>query len=93
MRAISRSWKVASYIDVGIKPTRITTQPDQQYLWVANEGDEKDGGVTIIDLPNNAGHLVLTVFVKESTRPSEMQERAIAQIARAAYDYFLFNHK
>ena len=49
--------------------------------------------VGIIDLPNGAGHLVLTVFVKESTRPAEMQERAIAQIARAAYDYFLFNPK
>jgi len=47
--------------------------------------------VGIIDLPNGAGHLVLAVFVKESTRPAEAQERAIAQIARAAYDYFLFN--
>ena len=47
--------------------------------------------VGIIDLPNGAGHLVLAVFVKESTRPTETQERAIAQIARAAYDYFLFN--
>jgi len=47
--------------------------------------------VGIIDLPDGAGHLVLTIFVKESTRPSEVQERAIAQIARAAYDYFLFN--
>jgi beta-lactamase class A len=47
--------------------------------------------VGIIDLPNGAGHLVLTVFVKESTRPVEAQERAIAQIARAAYDYFVFN--
>lgn len=45
----TRTWKVTSYIDVGIKPTRITAQPDQQYLWVANEGDEKDGGVTIIE--------------------------------------------
>ena len=47
--------------------------------------------VGIIDLPDGAGHLVLTIFVKESTRPPEVQERAIAQIARAAYDYFLFN--
>ena len=47
--------------------------------------------VGIIDLPNGAGHLVLAVFVKESTRPAEAQERAIAQIARAAYDYFVFN--
>ena len=45
----TRSWKVSSYIDVGTKPTRIIAQPDQQYLWVANEGNEKDGGVTIIE--------------------------------------------
>jgi beta-lactamase class A len=49
--------------------------------------------VGILDLPNGAGHLVLTVFVKESTRSAEIQERAIAQIARAAYDYFVFNPK
>ena len=47
--------------------------------------------VGIIDLPDGAGHLVLAVFVKESTKPAETQERAIAQIARAAYDYFVFN--
>jgi YVTN family beta-propeller protein len=48
----TRSWKVTNYIDAGIKPTRIIVQPDQQYLWVANEGDEKDGGVTVIDPTN-----------------------------------------
>jgi beta-lactamase class A len=47
--------------------------------------------VGIIDLPNGAGHLVLAIFVKESPRAAELQERAIAQIARAAYDYFVFN--
>jgi beta-lactamase class A len=47
--------------------------------------------VGIIDLPNGAGHLVLAIFVKESPRSAELQERAIAQIARAAYDYFVFN--
>jgi hypothetical protein len=36
---------------------------------------------------------VLAIFVKESSRPADAQERAIAQIARAAYDYFLFNPK
>ena len=48
----TRSWKVTNYIDAGVKPTRITVQPDQQYLWVANEGDQKNGGVTIIDPVN-----------------------------------------
>lgn len=53
------------------------------------------GGTTndvgIVELPDGAGHVVTVVFVKESDRPVETRERAIAQIARAAYDYFLFN--
>ena len=46
----TRSWKVTNYIDVGPRPARIAIQPDQQYLWVANDGS--DGGVTIIDPVN-----------------------------------------
>lgn len=45
----TRTWKVTDYVDTGVKPTRIVLQPDQQYVWVANEGDEKDGGVTVIE--------------------------------------------
>ena len=47
--------------------------------------------VGIIDLPDGAGRVVVAVFVKESSRDVAAQERAIAQIARAAYDYFTFN--
>jgi beta-lactamase class A len=47
--------------------------------------------VGIIKLPGEAGHVVLTVFVKESTADAAAQERAIAQVARAVYDYFVFN--
>jgi beta-lactamase class A len=47
--------------------------------------------VGIITLPNDAGHLILTVFVKDAKVDEAGQERTIAQIARAAYDYFLFN--
>ena len=47
--------------------------------------------VGIIDLPDGAGRVVVAVFVKESTSDVAAQERAIAQIARAAYDYFTFN--
>ena len=43
----TRSWKVSDYIETGSKPTRIMVQPDQQYLWIANDG--KDGGVTVLD--------------------------------------------
>lgn len=47
--------------------------------------------VGIITLPDGAGHVVAVVFVKESTQPTETAERAIAQIGRAIYDFFLFN--
>jgi len=47
--------------------------------------------VGIIELPDGAGHVVLTVFVKEAGANPEAQERTIAQIGRAVYDYFLFN--
>lgn len=44
------SWTVTSYLDTGVKPTRIALQPDQKYLWVANDGDGQDpSGVTVID--------------------------------------------
>jgi beta-lactamase class A len=47
--------------------------------------------VGIIDLPDGAGHVVVAVFVKGAASDVASQERAIAQIARAAYDYFTFN--
>ncbi|MFQ5816960.1 MAG: class A beta-lactamase [Terriglobia bacterium] len=47
--------------------------------------------VGIIRLPEEAGHVVVVVFVKESELDVEKRERAIAQISRAIYDFFLFN--
>lgn len=53
------------------------------------------GGTTndvgIIYLPGDAGHVVTVIFVKDSERPGEPSERAIAQAARAVHDFFLFN--
>jgi len=45
--------------------------------------------VGIVNLPDGGGHVVLALFVKQGTK-SESSEKAIAQIARAVYDYFLF---
>ena len=45
--------------------------------------------VGIVTLPGDAGHVVLALFVKQGSKP-EVSERAIAQIARAVYDFFLF---
>ncbi len=53
------------------------------------------GGTTndvgIVTLPDGAGHIALSVFIKGSTQSVEQRERVIAHIARAAYDYFRFN--
>jgi beta-lactamase class A len=45
--------------------------------------------VGIVTLPENAGHVVVALFVKQGTK-SEVSEKTIAQIARTVYDYFLF---
>lgn len=49
--------------------------------------------VGIIELPNGAGRVVMAAFVKESEQPSEKRERALAEMARAVHDYFLFQGK
>ncbi len=55
---------------------------------VHGAGTQNDVGV--IELPNGAGHLITVVFVKGED-DSERGDRAIAQISRAAYDYFVTN--
>lgn len=52
------------------------------------------GGTTndvgVIRLPGNAGHVAIAVFIKASADPVAQRERVIAELARAAHDYFLF---
>jgi YVTN family beta-propeller protein len=46
----TRSWKISSYIDTGVKPTTIALQPDQKYVWIGHEGSQPSAsGVTVID--------------------------------------------
>jgi beta-lactamase class A len=51
------------------------------------------GGTTndvgIVTLPGGAGHLAIAVFVKGSTKDVPERERAIAEIARTVYDFFM----
>ena len=46
--------------------------------------------VGIVELPGDAGHVALAVFVKDAAGTTEQSERVIAHIARAVYDYFTF---
>lgn len=45
--------------------------------------------VGVMTLPGDRGHLVIAVFVKESSLPFEARELAIAEIARTIRDYYL----
>jgi beta-lactamase class A len=40
-------------------------------------------------LPGDAGHVAISVFTKAASKPEENAERAIAEIARTVYDYFV----
>lgn len=55
----------------------------------AIRGGRTVNDVGIIDLPAGAGHLITVAFVKNAA-DAVRGERVIAQIARAAYDYFTF---
>lgn len=55
---------------------------------VHGAGTQNDVGV--IELPNGAGHLITVVLVKGED-DEERGEKTIAQISRAAYDYFVTN--
>jgi beta-lactamase class A len=65
--------------------------PDVRVTHKTGTIGETTNDVGIIALPDNAGNVVTVVFVKESRLPVETRERAIAQVSRAIYDYFLFN--
>ncbi len=45
--------------------------------------------VGFITLPGDAGHIAISVFTKASNKPEEASEKAIAEIARTIYDYFV----
>jgi beta-lactamase class A len=44
--------------------------------------------VGIVTLPGDAGHVAISVFTKASYRPSDVSEKAVAEISRTIYDYF-----
>ena len=53
---------------------------------------ETTNDVGVLYLPEGAGHVITVVFIKESKLPdNEAMEPVIAEIARAVYDYFVFN--
>lgn len=61
---------------------------------VANKTGSASGttnDVGIVTLPNNLGAVAMAVFVKDSALPPAEREVVIANVARAAYDYFVLS--
>jgi beta-lactamase class A len=50
-------------------------------------GSANDTGIVYLPL----GHLIITVFTEDAKAPLAERDRMIAEIARFAYDYFVFN--
>ena len=46
--------------------------------------------VGVIELPNDVGRIVIAVFIRKSDAPFADRERAIADIGRAVYDFYLY---
>ena len=47
--------------------------------------------VGIVYLPGNSGHLIVAVFLRESTKTNAEEERVIAEVAKAAHSAFAVN--
>lgn len=47
----------------------------------------------IFELPDNKGHVAIAVLVKGSDKDMDDRERAIAELARSSYDFFLFQQR
>jgi beta-lactamase class A len=64
-----------------------------RYVRIAHKTGTIGGTVNnagIVYLPDDLGHVAITVFSKDTEEPTEDVEDAIAQIARFVYDYFYF---
>jgi beta-lactamase class A len=45
--------------------------------------------VGVITLPGDLGHVAISVFTKSSYKPEEAAEKAVAEVSRTIYDYFV----
>jgi len=51
--------------------------------------DHHANDVGIITLPNNKGHFIISVYIKQAEQSAEKLNRTIAEISRTLFDYYL----
>jgi len=74
----------------GLLPAETEVMHKTGTLMTVIQSTTNDAG--IVTLPDNAGHIAIAAFVKSSEKTADEQDRAIAEVTRAAHDYFLFNN-
>jgi beta-lactamase class A len=45
--------------------------------------------VGVMTLPGDLGHVAISVFTRSSNKPEEAAEKAVAEVSRTIYDYFV----
>ena len=76
--------------ETGLARLKGALPPDTEVLHKTGTIGLTASDVGIITLPDNAGHIAISVFVKSSKKSGVMRERTIAEVTRTIYDYFLF---
>jgi beta-lactamase class A len=64
--------------------------PDTEFAHKTGSMGGSLSDVGVLYLPNNAGHVAISVMTKRTRASSEQVEKAMAEIGRYVYDYFYF---
>jgi beta-lactamase class A len=48
--------------------------------------------IGIITLPHEAGHIAISVYIEDSVMDLANNERAIAEVSRMLFDFYLFSN-
>lgn len=77
--------------ETGLGRLKGALPPDTQVRHKTGTIGMTTNDVGIISLPGDAGHLIVSAFVKSSEKPIAEREKAIAQVTRMLHDYFIIN--
>jgi beta-lactamase class A len=78
--------------ETGLARLKGALPPDTEVLHKTGTIGLTASDVGIITLPDAAGHVAISVFVKSSKKEGPVRERTIAEVTRTLYDYFLFSN-
>lgn len=88
-----------NWLEGAMRRCRTGTERIPARLPLGTEVAHKSGTITgtvndvgLIKLPSGKGHVLLSIYIKHGTDSRASLESAIADIARAAYDYFVFRY-